>query len=433
MRWLFALLVLFTTPAWGDDWPQWTGPGRDSIWRESGVLSKFPAGGPKVLWRAPIAGGYSGPAVAAGRVYVTDYERTAGNAVNDPGGRPKLQGNERVWSLDATTGKTIWKYEYACPYEISYPAGPRATPTVDGDRVYVLGAQGHLTCLQADSGKVVWQVELAKQYQAPTPIWGFCSHPLVDGDLLYVMAGGKESAVVALNKLTGQEQWRALTATDAGYCPPTMISVGGRKQLVVWHPQSVNGLEPLSGKPLWSVKLEPDYGMSINPPRQMGDHLFIAGIKDKGVMLQLSTSEPAAKELWRSTNRIGLGPVHSPVVPVGDVFYGVNRGGELSAIEIATGKRLWESYEATTRSRFANSATAFLVLNGDRFFILSETGELIIARLSPSGYQELDRAKILEPMHEAFGRSVVWSHPAFANRAMFARNDKEIVCVSLAE
>ncbi|MBL8828347.1 MAG: PQQ-like beta-propeller repeat protein [Planctomycetaceae bacterium] len=433
MRSLIAILVLIATPVWGDDWPQWTGSARDSIWHESGTLSKFPSGGPKVLWRVPIAGGYSGPAVAAGRVFVTDYERTAGNAVNDPGGRPKLQGNERVWSLEAASGKVLWKYEYPAAYEISYPAGPRATPTVVGEHVYVLGAQGQLTCLLADSGKVVWQVDLAKQFKAPTPVWGFCSHPLVDGELLYVMAGGEGSAVVALNRLTGQEQWRALTATDAGYCPPTMVYVAGQKQLAVWHPQAVHGLDPTTGKSLWSVKLEPDYGMSINPPRQMGDKLFVAGIKDKGVMIQLSASEPRAKELWRSTNRSGLGPVHSPVIPVGDVFYGVNRGGELSAIEIATGKRLWETYEATTRARFANSATAFLVLNGDRFFIMSETGELIIARLTPSGYQELDRAKILEPNHEAFGRSVVWSHPAFANRAIYARNDRELVCVSLAE
>lgn len=432
MRWTILIFCL-VTPVVGDDWPQWTGPTRDSVWRESGVISKFPADGPKFVWRAPIAGGYSGPAVANGRVFVTDYERTAGNAVNDPGGRPKLQGNERIWALDAASGKVLWKVEYPCAYEISYPAGPRATPTVDGERVYVLGAQGHLTCLQVDSGKIVWQLELAKRYNAPTPIWGFCSHPLIVGDLLYVMAGGAGSAVVALDKATGVEKWRALDAPDAGYCPPTLVTAGGVKQLVVWHPRALAGLDPLTGQPYWSVKLEPDYGMSINPAYQAGEYLFAAGIKDKGVMLQLSTSEPTVKELWRSTNRQGLGPVHSPVVAVGNVLYGVNRGGELTALELATGKRLWETYDVTTRSRFANSATAFLVRNGERFYIFSESGELIIAQLSPTGYSELARAKILEQTHEAFGRSVIWSHPAFANRALYARNDREIVCVSLAE
>jgi outer membrane protein assembly factor BamB len=425
-----ALLAALASPTRASDWPQWLGPMRDSVWHESGVLESFPVGGPKTLWRVPVAGGYAGPAVVGGRVFVTDYVRTQGSAVNDPSARPSLQGQERVLCLDAATGKLLWKYEYDCPYDISYPAGPRATPTVDGSLVYTLGAQGNLLCLTADGGKVVWQVDLKRAYGAPTPIWGFCAHPLVDGDKLITLAGGEGSVAVAFDKRTGKELWRALSATNAGYCPPTIIHAAGQKQLAIWHPRAINGLDPETGRLLWTVKLEPDFGMSINAPTQIGDYLFVSGIKNKGLLLKLTSAQPEV--VWRVTSDIGIGPVHTPPVPVDNTLYGVNREGELTAVEIPSGKHLWETYQATTGTRRASSATAFLVRNGDRFFIMSETGELIIARLTPAGYTELGRAKILEPTHEAFGRNVLWSHPAFAHRAMFLRNDKELVCVSLA-
>jgi outer membrane protein assembly factor BamB len=415
-----------------DDWPQWLGPGRDSVWHETGVLEKFPAGGPRVLWRTPIAGGYAGPAVAGDRVFVTDYVRSAGDASNNPNGRNSLTGQERVLCLDAASGKVLWKREYDCPYSISYPAGPRATPTVDGEHVYTLGAEGNLRCLRVDSGEVVWQVDFKQAYKAPTPVWGFCSHPLVDGDRLVCLVGGPGSIAVAFDKRTGKELWRALSATDAGYSSPMIVEHSGRRQLVVWHPQAVNGLDPQSGQLFWSVPLEPNYGMSIISPRQAGPYLFVGGIVNVGVMLKLTSDKPAVEEVWRTSAQRGLGPVHSSPVPVGDVLYGVNRDGELTAVQIASGERLWQTYAATTGGRRANSATAYLVRNGERFCIMSETGELIIARLSPEKYEELDRAKILEPTNEAFGRRVVWSHPAFAHRAIFARNDQEIVCVSLA-
>ena len=430
---IWGLLAANSLSARADDWPQWLGPTRDSQWRETDVIEKFPSGGPKVLWRTPIAGGYSGPAVAAGRVFVTDYMRTSGDAVNDPGARPELKGRERVLCLDASSGKELWKHEYDCNYSISYPAGPRATPAVDGDRLYVLGAEGNLHCLDVATGKVVWHVELKKAYGAPTPLWGFCSHPLIDGDTLYVLAGGEGSVAVALDKRTGQKKWQALSDRDAGYCSPSIVDAGGTRQLIVWHPTAVNGLDPATGAVHWTVPLVPDYGMSINTPTRVGDHLFAAGIKSKGVMLRLAADKPAVEELWRSNSQRGMGPVHSPPVAVGEFLFGVDGEGELTCLEPASGKRLWRTYEATTRSRRANSSTAFLVRNGERFYIFNENGELLIARLTPEGYTELDRAALLKPTHEAFGRTVLWSHPAFANRAMFARNGEELICVSLAE
>ena len=188
-----------------DDWPQWMGPQRDGVYRETGIAKSIPAEGLKVLWRAPIAGGYAGPAVAEQRVFVMDYLPTSGTSTNKPGGRDAMTGSERVLAFDATSGEQLWRVEYERPYNLSYANGPRATPTVDGQRVYALGAEGDLLCLKVDSGEIVWRKQLAEEYHAESPMWGHAAHPLVDGDLLNCLTGGAGSVVVALNKLTGAE------------------------------------------------------------------------------------------------------------------------------------------------------------------------------------------------------------------------------------
>ena len=161
------LTVLATTvavlPSRADDWPQWLGPKRDSVWRETGLLDRFPSGGPKVLWRVPIDGGFSGPAVVGNRVFVMDYVASEGQRWEPgPGKRDRLKGRERVLCLDAGTGKLLWKHEYECPYFVSYASGPRCTPTVADGRVYTLGTMGDLHCLDAVDGRVVWAKDLKK-------------------------------------------------------------------------------------------------------------------------------------------------------------------------------------------------------------------------------------------------------------------------------
>ena len=154
------------------------GPGRDDRWNETGIVEQIPAGGLKVRWRTAIAGGYAGPAIVGGRVFVTDYVKEQGDSTNDPGLRAQSQGRERVLCLDLADGKQIWKHEYPCNYKISYPAGPRATPTVVGGQVYTLGAEGNLVCLDALKGQVLWQKDLQREYKTEAPIWGFAAHPL---------------------------------------------------------------------------------------------------------------------------------------------------------------------------------------------------------------------------------------------------------------
>ena len=421
-----------TAQIFGEDWPRWRGANNDGAWNESGIISSVPEDGLKVLWRTKINGGYAGPAVVGDHVYVTDYIRKSGDATNGPGTVNKIQGAERVLCLDAITGDLVWKHEYECPYEISYPCGPRATPTVDDNRVYTLGAEGHLFCFNRESGEVLWSKHFKSDYGAKTPIWGHSAHPLVDGDLLYCVVGGEGSVAVAFDKMTGEEKWKAISASEQGYCPPSIIEAAGQRQLLIWDADKINSLNPETGAVYWSVPLKPEYSMSIAAPQQAGDLLFASGIGNVGAVLKLGKNQPAAEVLWTGNARTSVYSANAtPFIEKGTV-YGVDcRSGGLRAVDLETGKRLWEVYAPTTGSRRMGHGTAFIVKNNDQYLLFSETGDLVFANLSPEKYEEKGRFHVLEPTGEAFGRNVVWSHPAFANGCCFARNDEEIVCVSL--
>jgi outer membrane protein assembly factor BamB len=421
----------FLSLAAADDWNQWRGVARDGVWNESNILTEFPDEGPRVIWKAPVANGYAGPAVANGKVFVADFVKEKGDDTPDPGKKSELTGSERVQCLDAKTGEQLWVHAYECNYKLSYPNGPRATPTVDGEHVYTLGAEGHLYCLKVDNGDVVWTRDLKKDYGMElAPHWGFAAHPLVDGDTLYCVVGGEGSVAVAFDKNDGTEKWRALSAKSPGYCPPTMIEAGGTKQLIIWHPESLNGLNPQTGEVYWSFKMKPAYGMSIIAPIKYDDYLYATALQGTSILLKLDTEKPTATKIWEGH---GVHPDHNPPLIVDGHIYGVDEQGHLRCIELESGKRVWETLATATKQRPANSTTGFLVKNQDHYYLMTEQGELIVAKLSPDGYQELDRAKILEPTSRTGNRDVVWSHPAFAERCMFARNDKEIVCISLAK
>jgi len=184
----------------GDDWPQWLGPKRDGVWRETGIVEKFPKGGPKVLWRTPIGGGYSGPAVAGVRAYITD-RLLATDAKNPASGFTKneIPGKERVLCLDDATGQIIWKHDYDCNYDMQYPAGPRTTPVVDNGKVYTLGAMGDLLCLDTANGKVLWSKNFPKDYNAPVQVWGFAAHPLLKGASFFCL-GDVDASLFSLFK-----------------------------------------------------------------------------------------------------------------------------------------------------------------------------------------------------------------------------------------
>ncbi|MBI4324461.1 MAG: PQQ-like beta-propeller repeat protein [Chloroflexi bacterium] len=433
-----AGLLAIVHPSLADDWPQWLGPQRDGVWRETGLLEEFPAGGPVVRWRTSIGAGYAGPAVAKGRVYVAD--RRLAEGTRNPGNpfeRGLIPGTERVLCLDEASGKILWQHEYDCPYSVSYPAGPRATPVVQGGKVYTLGAEGDLVCLDAVAGKVVWSRQFKKDYGIPTPVWGFAGHPLLEGNKLICLAGGQGSTAVAFDRNTGQELWRALTAKEPGYCPPMIYEAGGKRQLIIWHPESVNSLDPETGQVYWTEPFNVRSGLTIPTPRQLNANLFLTTFYNGSMMLRLDVAKPAATVVWQSkkASEKDTTELHSimctPFLEDGFI-YGVCSYGQLRCLKAETGERVWETLAATTsegkETRWAN---AFLIKNGRRFFLFNEKGDLIIAQLTPEGYREISRAHVLEPTNSDPGRAVVWSHPAFANGSIYARNDKEIICVSL--
>ena len=430
---LLAAAALFAAApaARADDWPQWMGPRRDNVWRETGIVAKFPAGGPKALWRTPIAGGYAGPAVSGGRVFVTDYV-TAADVKVDNFNRKEFSGTERVLCLDQKTGAEKWKHEYPVKYAISYPAGPRCTPTVHAGKVYTLGAEGNLFCFDADSGKVVWQKELKKEYNTKSALWGYAAHPLVEGKNLITLAGGEGSHVVALDLLTGKEAWKAGTQTDTGYSPVLVTDAGGKRQLIVASPRAVYSLDPATGEQLWTTPYTADNGAVIMTPVRSGDYLYVGGFQHKNLLLKLTADKPGAEVVWKDKRNAGLSPINVQPFALDGVLYGYDEGGALMAVELPSGKRLWESTGPVGGEDPKNSASAFIVKNGDRFFFFAETGDLVVGTLSPKGYEETDRAKLLEPTNNAFGRKVVWCAPAYADNKMYVRNDKEIVCVDLA-
>ncbi len=440
---LRALCLVFClcAPARADDWPGWLGPRRDGVWRETGLLDKLPAGGPKVLWRVPLGAGYSGPAVVGDRVYVMDRESPRGLPNDADPQRGTLPGTERVLCLDAATGKIVWKHEYDCPYaRISYPTGPRTTPSVHAGKVYALGTMGDLHCLDAATGKVVWSKKLTDAYKTKPPVWGYSASPLIEGDKLIVLAGGDGSAVVALDLATGNQVWKALTATEVCYAPPVIVDAAGRRQVVTFFDQSVNGIDPATGKELWSLDYPADPAavqrpaVSIAMPRASGDRVFVSCFYHGPLMAKLTAT--GAEVAWRGASNNpqkpdGLHAVMASPWFDGRYIYGTGGFGELSCIDAATNKTLWTTTQPLGVEK-AFCGTTFIVPQGDRFVLFTDAGDLILAKLSPKGYEELSRAHLIDPSQTARGRTVVWSHPAFAERCIFARNDKEMICASLA-
>jgi outer membrane protein assembly factor BamB len=432
------VLALVPLAARAADWPQWLGTERDSVWRESGILTKFPEGGPKVRWRAPIAAGYSGPAVAEGRVYVTD--RVLPEGVKLPGEsfvrrKDAIPGKERVLCFNDGDGKLIWSHEYDCPYTVSYPLGPRCTPVVHEGKVYTLGAEGHLFCFDAAKGGVIWSKDFKKDYKAETAIWGHAAHPLIDGKKLICMVGGDGSAVVAFDKDTGKELWKSLSCKNIGYCPPTILTIGGKRQLIAWHGEAVNGLDPDSGSLYWSHPFQTYQAMAISTPRLAGDYLFLTSTFGNSIALKFPAGAATPEQVWKGVPKREGGMSFdscfgTPFVADGHI-YGTSSDGELMCIKPATGERLWQTDKPN--GKIARCADVFIIKQGDRYFLWTEKGDLIIARLSPKGYEEVSRARLLEPTSAAFGRNVLWCHPAFANKSFYVRNDKELMCVSLAE
>ena len=415
-----------------NDWPEFRGEGRTGVWTESGILETFPADGLDVRWRTPIHHGFSGPSVADGRIFITDFERAGG-----------LDGTERILCLDEETGEILWTHSWDVSYlGVSWDEGPRATPTVDGDRVYAVGATGIMTALSVETGDVIWTTNFVEDFGAEIPQWGFSSAPIVDGERVITLVGGTPDAkVVAFDRATGNEVWRALSSVEAGagVAQPIFIDAGGVQQLIIWHPLAVSSLDPATGEVYWEQPFEVGYDMTVATPVRRATDLFLTTFYDGPMMLALDNDRPDATMRWRGNSRSeiltdGLHAVIGTPIIDGDHIYGFDSYGQLRCLVAATGERVWATQEATgERARWT---TAFMVQHEDRVFINNDRGDLIIAKLSPEGYEEISRTPLLAPTSKPGNRReltyVNLSHPAYANQHIIARNDEEIISASLA-
>ena len=418
-----SIMLTLVSSLYADHWPQWGGPQRDLIWRETGIVKQLPSGQLPRVWSTPIGEGYAGPAVADGMVFVTDRIHGRGR-----------EGIERVLALDSQSGEIIWKHEYPCLYNISYPGGPRATPVYDNGHLYTVGAVGNMFCFEAKTGEVIWSKDFQQDFGVRLPTWGMAASPLVEKDQLITLVGAQNGLLISFDKLNGEEQWRSLDDTAVGYCPPVILDFGKSRQLISWHPRAVSSVDPQNGKVYWEVPFDVRAGLTLATPRQDGNRLFLTSFYNGSLMLEVADDGSGVKRLWKgsSNSEIKTDGLHGLMCTPyfdGENIFGVGSFGHLRCLDAQTGERIWETLAATGEGRWWN---AFIIPHEDRFFILNEQGELIIARLTRSGYEEISRAQLIEPTREVRRRMTIWSHPAFAEQSVFARNDKELIRVSLS-
>jgi outer membrane protein assembly factor BamB len=391
------------TPHATADWPCWRGPQHDGISRETGLLKTWPAAGPPVIWKAALSGGYSGIAVAQGRLFT----HTAKN-----------KKEEIVLCLDAATGKELWRYRYACDYDRvitlreNFDHGPRATPAVDGNRVYTIGTTGIVLCLDAPSGKKIWEGDLLQMAGGVSPPQGFCSSPLVAGDLLYVHPGGsKGTSVAALDKKDGKVVWQALDDAPS-YATPIVATAHGVPQIVFFTGDAVVGVAPQDGKLLWRQPWQ------TNPPIHgatpiFGDgQLFISSNYGTGAAVLRLGKEGNPEVVWKS--RAMQNQYATSVLYQGHV-YGFS-GFRLRCVDFATGKLCWEKND---------SGKGSLIVADGRLLILSERGELVLAAANPKSYVEISRCAPLKGM--------CCTVPSLAGGLLYLRNDRILVALDLRQ
>lgn len=399
-----------------DDWPQWRGPARDNVWRESGIMKTFPAEGMKVRWRVPVGHSWSSPVIAGGHVYITDVVLEKPRAI------------ERLLCVEESSGKVLWTHEHDAAYpDWGFTAGqengPSVTPIAESGRVWMLGAIGGLYCLDARSGAIVWQKDLAKDYGMA----GFSTNasPLIEDEKLILVIGGKPDAcVIALDKDTGNEIWHALDEASAN-SSPIVVKAAGKRQLIVWTQQSVSALDPDNGEVLWRQRLLTSSDNTVSTPVAKEDLLLIGGL-----MLKLAQDKPGISILWPETKAVShrvLSNTSTATMLEGYVYSATTKD-ELVCLDATTGAKVWTKDGLTSK---ASGVAIHFYPNGDSVLLYTDQGNLIRAKLTPQGYGEISRAKLLEPVYSFGGRKLCWSPPAFANGCVFARNEKELVCVSL--
>ena len=418
---LVAGISLFAVMLRADDWPQFRGPNRDGVWNETGIMQTFPPEGLQVRWRAPVGRGLSSPVVAQGRVYLFDSEQ----------GKPKAR--ERLHCWDEKTGQPLWTHLDDVSYpDWAFTGGepmPNSTPIVEAGKVFAIGSTGHLLCLDAVKGTVLWEKKLSVDYGLKE-LWGNTPSLLIEGNLLIMVVEGTPKAwMLAVDKNSGKEVWRAVDHEHTirrTYSSPMVINAGGQRQLIVWTPFGVTSLNPATGQTWWREEMTTIDYHTVAAPVIHGDLLLISGL-----MFQLDPDKPTATVLWPEIKPMSKRVLSNTCIPLildGHVYAGKEQG-QLVCLEARTGKEIWKTDKVTSKIQ---GASLHLTPNGDSVLIFTDEGNLIRARLTPKGYEELSRVHLIDPTYPFVGRKVVWPPPAYANQHVFVRNDEELICASLA-
>ncbi|HEY2841195.1 MAG TPA: PQQ-binding-like beta-propeller repeat protein [Pirellulales bacterium] len=404
-----ATLLLFLTPsASAEDWPRWRGPRGDGTWQAPKLPATWPAGGLPVAWRQKIGGGYAGVVVADGRAITMDRQTEPAEV-------------ERVLAFDSASGKPLWQCSYPVKYDmLGYGSGPRAAPTVFEDRVYTLGAVGHVYCLDAATGDVIWSKDCMRDLGAKLPEWGFAASPVIWRDLVIIHVGLPHGSFIAFDRKTGEEKWRA-GDDPAGYATPIIVERKRGPLMIGWTPEHVVGIDLARGKEVWKIPYKVTYGVSIATPIVRGDVVFVAGYWEGSKAIRLGPELADATLAWEETKTL-RGLMSQPLERDGYVYL-LDKQFGLTCFELASGKKLWDDGNRLT-PRGRNPQASLVWLNdGNRLIALNAEGELVLARVDPLGYHEESRTRIIGP---------TWAHPAYAGRHAIARDDQEIVCVELA-
>ena len=400
----------------GRDWPQWRGPNRDDVSRETGLLQDWPEGGPKLLWTYEKAGaGFSGPAVVGDVLYTL-------GARDD---------KEWLYALDVNGPRQLWEAEVGPLLVNGWGDGPRGTPAVDDGRVYALGGQGRLVCVDASTGKEVWAKSLKDDFGGAQGFWGFTESPLVDGDQVVCTPGGAKGTVAALDKRTGAPRWQTKELTDkASYASLVAADFGGVRQYVVMTPEHVAGVAPGDGKLLWSFARKGPIA-AIPTPIVSGDLVFVTSSYNAGCVLLRVQSEGGkfwAEEVYREDPKFErMVNHHGGVVLVDGYLYGYSDGKHPKAEpkrwlcqEFKTGKILWESK--------ALGKGALTCADGRLYCYSEEDGTAVLAAASPKGWEEHGRFTIPQKTKLKRKSGLIWTHPVVANGRLYLRDQDLLFC-----
>ncbi|HAM73807.1 MAG TPA: alcohol dehydrogenase [Verrucomicrobiales bacterium] len=397
---LITLLLLARWPAHGQgvDWHRWRGPSLNGVSGESGWRARWPAEGPRQLWKASVGIGFSSVSISQGRLY------TMGNHTN----------RDSIFCLDAASGKRLWQEGYDSLLDPHfYDGGTSCTPTVDEGRVYTLSRRGQVFCLDAASGRVIWRRSLTKELGLKLPEWGFAGSPLVQGDLLVLNAG---TAGVALRKESGEVAWQ--TGKDpSGYSSPVPVEVGGAPCVVLASHKSISLVGMPGGRILWQHPWKTDYDINAADPVVLGDRVFISsGYEHGGAMLQLGQTAPAV--LW--VERKLRTQFSSGIVLGGHLYLIDGNNGQactLKCVDPASGATRW----AEPGGMMGNMMAA-----DGKLIIQWEKGEVVIVEASPERYLELSRAQVLG--------GKCWTQPVLSQGRLYCRNSSgTLVCLDLRD